>query len=380
MSKKKRLAAWLLSVVLCLGAVLPMPASAADLYFTSINDNLLPLTADTMPVWSGGLLYVPYTVFDSGTTGIRLGMDCSYSRDGTTVSLFTLRKILVFDLKNETCRNEMTGEELSAKAIIRNGRPYLPLNTVCTFFGLSRTYTSISQGYLVRIKNKEVVLSDDKFIDAAGELINRRVREYNQSLNPSQGGSTTNPSAPPEENLPSANVRTYLAFRCRDGESLSGVMDALDRKGVFALFLLTPQVLEEESELVRRMLGTGHSVGLLAEGEDLEQTRQLLAQGERLLEQTLFTRTTIAYAPKEQRAALEEEGWVCWSESHVLDPSDTVGPAAFANTTLRRLEGRTRATYLTMDADGNTARVLSTLLNQLDYHHFVVSIPMETRL
>lgn len=73
MNRIRKLACALVSMALCLGLLLPQPALAADLYFTSINDNLLPLTSDTMPVWSGGVLYVPYSVFDSGVTGINLG-------------------------------------------------------------------------------------------------------------------------------------------------------------------------------------------------------------------------------------------------------------------------------------------------------------------
>ena len=39
MSPKRRLLGMLLTVVLCLGLFAPIPASAADLYFTSINVN-----------------------------------------------------------------------------------------------------------------------------------------------------------------------------------------------------------------------------------------------------------------------------------------------------------------------------------------------------
>ena len=100
------------------------------------------------------------------------------------------------------------------------------------------------------------------------DLINRRLREYNQSINPSQGAATGQPSAPVEEDT--ADVRTYLAFRCREGDALREILDTLDGQGLFGLFLLSPQVVEEEQDLIRRMLGSGHSIGLLAEGKNLE--------------------------------------------------------------------------------------------------------------
>ncbi len=383
--KQTRMIRRFLALALCAVLLLPIPVSAADVYFTSINDNLLPLTSETMPVWSGGLLYVPYTVFDSNYTGVSLGLYCTYSQNSNTVSIFNLRQMLVFDLSSGSARNDMTGETFSARAIVRNGRPYLPLNSVCDFFGLSRSYTAISQGYLVRIKNDAVVLSDAKFIDAAGDLINRRLKEYTQSLNPGTDNTPSTPSTPstpttPDSDGTSADVRTYLAFRCQGGDGVADLLDALDSGGVYALFLFSPQVLEEEGDLVRRILGTGHSIGLLAEGDTLAQTQELLAQGNRLLEQIALTRACLALVPQDQRSALEGEGWVFWRETMSLSPSVTVGPNTFAYNTVRQLAGRTKNTYLTLDGNANAARILPSLLRQLSSKHFVVSIPMETRL
>ena len=47
-------------------------------YFTAVNDQLLPDLSDgTMPFWSGGRLYVPYTAI----AGTDLGLFYSRSRD-----------------------------------------------------------------------------------------------------------------------------------------------------------------------------------------------------------------------------------------------------------------------------------------------------------
>lgn len=388
MGAKRRFASLALAFVLCLALFQPMPAAAADLYLTSLNDTLLPLTADTMPVWSGGTLYVPYSVFDSNIngTGVKLGMECSYERNSNIVTLYNLQKMLVFDLNAGTCRNELTGETYSARAITRNNRPYLPLGVVCDFFGLSYSYNAISQGYLVRIKSSAVVLSDAKFIDAAGDFINRRLREYYQSLSPStdtgSSGTTTPPTSTPDEDdepASTTSLRVYLAFRCEDGESVGDILDALSDRA-FALFLLTPGVMEENPDLVRRILGTGHSVGILAQGDTLAQTRALLEQGAALLERISHLQATIACVPSSQRSTLENEGWVCWQESLSMTPSDTVGASSFASSVLRRLEGRSYRTYLTLPGDANTARVFPTLLRQLEDSDFILSVPMETRL
>lgn len=55
---KKRLGALLCALVMCLALL--SPASALEeVCFTSLNNKLLPLASDTMPLWSGGVLYVP---------------------------------------------------------------------------------------------------------------------------------------------------------------------------------------------------------------------------------------------------------------------------------------------------------------------------------
>lgn len=380
MVKQHRLAAWLLTAALCLGLLLSPPAGAADIYLTAINNSLPPLTADTMPLWSGGILYVPYTVFDDNTTGADLGIFASYSRTRSEVTLYILRsKMLVFDLEAGTCRNSMTGDTISAKALLRNGRPYLPLNAVCNFFDLTYSYTAVDQGYLIRIKSDDTVLSDDQFIDAASDFIERRVRDYTQSISSTQ--APTLPTSPTEEELVSASdVRTYLAFQCDSATHLTAMLDILDQNRVYGLFLLPPELITQEGDLVRRILGTGHSLGILAQGTSLEQTRALLTEGRRALEQSVCLRVTLACVPNDQRKAMEAEGWVCWTETMALNPSSAAGPNTFAANTLERLEGRTRATYLTLTGDDNTVRVLPALLRELKEERFMVSIPMETRL
>lgn len=100
---------WLLGrlavLLVCLGLLIPPPAAAAEVCFTAVNDNVLPLTADTMPIWYKSLIYVPYTVFDSGSTGVDLGLSSTYDPSTATVSVYNLRQILAFDLNAGTCRD-----------------------------------------------------------------------------------------------------------------------------------------------------------------------------------------------------------------------------------------------------------------------------------
>lgn len=414
MRKKHRVLSFLTAVVLFAGLSLPTPVLAANLYFTAVNDTVSPLTSDSMPFWSGGMLYVPYTVFDANLNGIgvSLGLYTSYNRGNNTITLFNLRQMLIFDLNNGTCWDDTTGTSYSSRAILRNGKPYLSLNMVCGFFGLEYSCSQlpyVSQGYLVRIKSADAVNDDASFIDAARNVINNRLRDYTQSLSPAD---TTSPSAdpgtspsPPSGTDPGtapgkdpgtdpgntgpaapntrpdpddADTAAYLAFRCESGEGLSGILNALDSQGAYALFFLTPELLEEEGGLVRRILGSGHSVGILADGG--EETEALLARGSRALEAAAQTRTTLAYVPSDRRAALEEAGWICWRETALLQPDGSASPNTYAANAVKRLGDRDDTVYLTLEGGDDTARVLSALLRYLSNENFIVSIPLETRL
>lgn len=381
MRKKRPVLPLVLAVILAVGMFQPMPAAAANLYFTGINDSVAPLTSSSMPYWSGGTLYVPYTVFDANQNGVgvSLGLYTSYNHRSHIVTIFNLKQMLVFDLERGTCRDDMTGAAYDARAVMRYGKPYVPLYVVCSVFGLEYSYNQlsyISQGYLVRIKSADAVLDDGLFIDRARELINNRLRDYTQSLSPAETTPTVpvSPSGPPE--VDGGNVATYLAFRCESADGLSAILNTLDGTGQYALFFLAPQVIEEEGGLVRRILGTGHSVGILArEGEE-----EALSRGRLALEEVAHTRTTLAYVPDGTRAGLEEQGWVCWKETLYLEPGDSVGGTAFAGTVLNRLGTRRRTVYLTLEGSGNTARVLPALLRQLSSNHYTVAVPVETRL
>ncbi len=381
MRKKRPVLPLVLAVILAVGMFQPMPAAAANLYFTGINDSVAPLTSSSMPYWSGGTLYVPYTVFDANQNGVgvSLGLYTSYNHRSHIVTIFNLKQMLVFDLERGTCRDDMTGAAYDARAVMRYGKPYVPLYVVCSVFGLEYSYNQlsyISQGYLVRIKSADAVLDDGLFIDRARELINNRLRDYTQSLSPAETTPTVpvSPSEPPE--VDGSNVATYLAFRCESADGLSAILNTLDGTGQYALFFLAPQVIEEEGGLVRRILGTGHSVGILArEGEE-----EALSRGRLALEEVAHTRTTLAYVPDGARAGLEGQGWVCWKETLYLEPGDSVGGTAFAGTVLNRLGTRRRTVYLTLEGSGNTARVLPALLRQLSSNHYTVAVPVETRL
>ena len=152
----RRLLALICALALCLGLSGPVSA-AGDVYFSVVNDSMITLSDSTMPVWSGGVLYVPHSVFDgTNSTGIGFGLNFSYNRDTGIASLFTTQQILTFDLNRGISYDYISGTPLKGRAILRNGRPYLPVGQVCSFFGLSYSVIAIPEGHIVRVKNSAV--------------------------------------------------------------------------------------------------------------------------------------------------------------------------------------------------------------------------------
>lgn len=375
-----------LALLLCtalVAAMMVVPSSAAVLYFTSLNDSLEQLSNETMPLWSGGTLYVPLSLFSpsTNTTGVDLGLNISYSASSNTATLFNLRKMLVFDLNKGTCYSDLTGEEFSGRAISRNGRVYVPLGRVCEFFGFSWSYNSIptvEDGYLVRVKNDGVVLDDNKFLDAAAELIGRRLRDYNQRMNPEPATPTPTPQ-PSEDNTAEPASTVYLAFRCGSGEELTAILDLMESKGRTGVFLLTAEQIRAWDDQVRRAAGMGHLIALAGGGETAQDTAAQLQAAQRALEEVCCQRSAVADAPKEQRDQLEQLGWVCWQDTLTAQTKAGQGAAAFSKTVVRSLNARRRTAYLTLEGE-QVSQVLSTLLRQLEDNNYVVAVPLETRL
>ena len=173
---------------------------------------------------------------------------------------------------------------------------------------------------------------------------------------------------------------TYLALRCEDGEFLPTILTVLDSRGESCMFFLSPELIESRTDLVIRMLGEGHSVGVLARADSLEETRTLLARGREALADRVFFRAETAMVHPDFQSELEDEGWVCWSDTLELTPRDTDGANYFSRKVLGQLSGRTRTTYLSMAADAHALRILPTLLDRLEEEGFALQLPLEHRI
>lgn len=389
MGWKKRLMALMCAALLVLGPALMSTARAdtVEIYQVAENDVLLELPVDAMPAWINGILYVPCTVFDPGVTGVSLGVSYGQVRgdNGVNLMLYSLSSTLTFDLNAGTCVDR-SGQSMDMRAVYRNGWIYLPLKSVCTYFGLRYSYIPTSYGTLVRITNGQEWLSNNAFIQNGESAMRNRYNSYLKQLNPSEPQpstqSTPTPSytQTPVEEPTRSELTVYLSFRCTGAGGLESILDRLDAYGVRALFLFRPEDLEKSGESLRRIVGSGHSIGLSVSGTTKAQVEEQLELGSAQLEGMVRVKThTVCLEDAGQDVAniLEDAGWACWSPQ--LDQTgDSRTAGTRSSLLLSAMENRTGSVRV-MLGDGTTdSDVLSRLLPRMEQEEYRVRLPVET--
>ena len=364
-------------------------ADEITIYLMAENDQMLDLPLSAMPAWINGDIYVPYTAFDWTVTGVNLGVSYGQERTETEYkfTLYSLNGMLVFDLNAGTCTDGFSGEAKDMRAALRNGRVFVPLAGVCSFFGLNYTYTPTNYGTLIRITNGQERLDTQQFVTSASGLskptrYNKHLQELNQGTQPTpspsptpSGGGTAEPGQ--EDGLP-----VYLSFQCTGGGALDSILDTLEARGIRALFLFTPDALAAAEGQLRRLVGSGHAVGLSVPGQSLDGARAALEEGAGLLEQLVRARPHTVYlegAASGVADALEREGWACWS-ANVDGRPDGRSQSTQANALLRTLEGRRSAARMLLDDSGESAGILSRLLPRMPRDAYWFQLALDTRI
>lgn len=358
---KRKILACLLCVLIAIPTLLlPRAGAAGDIYFTAINDNLLPLTSGTMPAWVDGVLYVPYTVFDSSYTGVNLRISWNQNRSNNTFTLYTLNDTLVFDFNQNNSKNAHTGELFYYKAITRNNKVYVPIAFVCSFFGLNLSRISTPYGELVRIKNTSVVLSDRDFSDAAASLMESRLKKYNQSLEPADPSPDPSPSGddiPPSDDPTDSHqtARVYLSVVCQQNGELSGVLDVLDRYAYTALVLVRPDDLDALQDEIRHAVASGHTIGfLLSENEALPS---VMEEANASLFRIACIQTSVFSMESGSRGRLSDAGYVEYRPN--------VTGSTSATRTIRLVEAHAGTVRLLLPTGAGASSALSNVLTQL---------------
>jgi len=299
---KKRSVSLLLCLLLVFQiTVLPVRADE-PVYFTAIGNEVQTVTDQTMPFWSGGYLYIPVTVFIRSNQSA-LGVRYRYVDSENTVVLYNedQSKVLLFDLDQNYAAG-LDGKISYPGGLARNGTYYIPAFLAAKYFGFEYSVTEVSQGYLVWLRQQNFGLTDKEFADAATYPVAAKYAEYLKG----KGGSAS--VEVPESGTEIVGKRMYLCVTA--GEDTPQMLDALDRYDAQAAFFCTPEFMERQGGLLRRMVAAGHSVGILAQaGDDLPQQ---LEQANRALEAATCGATRLVRvqnADEQSLQAVQNEGF-----------------------------------------------------------------------
>ena len=318
MGKKtfQRVAAWSLTLLLVLALVPTRGKAVLDgVYFTAANEQLLDLTSETMPFYSGGVLYVSSKVFE----GTDLGVTFVYNSTTKMAMLYTARTDLRFDLANQTTYDK-NGNKYQAYAMERNGYVFLPIGTVCGFFGLVWTINETDTAPLIRVRSSSAILSDRDFIDAASNDMQRRYAAYEKQVE--ESGGNESPQVYPEY----TGQKIHLLVACQTREDTLAVLKELGNTAQ-GTFLLTAEQMED-GDLLRALIAGGHAVALAASGETEEDVEAQIIQGRNLLWQDNYSASsansaTSVYSTRYlQPGETVPEGWKSMPDP--LDPSKTL--------------------------------------------------------
>lgn len=297
------------ALLLALSCLLWLPASAADVYFTAVNNTCLKLEDENMPVSVNGTMYVPYTVFNSK----ELGTYAIYSYSSQTVVILRDRQELYYDMSRGMTYDQ-DDTELSFKAVFRKGKVYVPVGATCQFFGLTYSYiTSSDIGDIVRITTGDA-MDDDSFVSSATWIMQSYLNSYLKSATPTATQPVVTTTPVPTSSAPVyGEVEVYTAFIGLNSLA-EKVMDKFEQRGYRTCFFLTAEDIVRSPDLVREICGRGHSVGLLL-GEAFERD---YARAAALLFEAAAYRTQLVVLDGEVNAEIaslaEELGLNLWCD------------------------------------------------------------------
>lgn len=318
---KKRLLAAALCALTLLGFAVPASGAGSTVYLMAVNEKVLDTTVENMPAVMGGVLYVPYTMLSIRDSGINLGVSSLYSTTRRTLLVSNGQIGVVFDIQTNTAQ-DLQGNPVSARAMVRNSMIFMPIDWLCSYFGtISCSRVRTPYGTLIRVTNGAVVLRDLDFVDAAGGQLEEKQRNYLASIAPPP--DTPAPTSPPgpvnpgpsgEPSAPPLQAEVLLALRW--GEQGAEMAAQLEGRGERALILFPWDSLKDNDDAVRRAAAAGHTVGLLLTGETAEDCLAQGLEGRRWLAEIARCPVLVAGAPaldEEGRDALAREGWALWT-------------------------------------------------------------------
>lgn len=359
MTRGKRLLSLLLSVLMLCTLLPPRASAAPTLYFTAVNDRMCDLSDETMPFWQNGLLYVAGATVDGPDD---LGIRYSYNQEKSVAILYKGQRVLYCDLTAGTMENNRTGEQYAGSPIVRSGMVFFPITALAKMFDLKYSSTKIAYGYLLRIRDDNAVLSDEYFIDAATDPIQKRYAQYERAHAAAEQENET--PAQVETPVRRDDLTVYLLLPAANGSMLTQLLSTLENYQSHATLLLTPELLESAGDGVRRAAATGNAVALRIDAATAAEALAQIERGNDALWRAASLRTRLVYlesADKTLRATVAGAGYCPLT----VNTSDFTRSGTHWADTALKWAGRSTSVRLYLGAESGVSSALGTALSRL---------------
>lgn len=359
MTRGKRLLSLLLSVLMLCTLLPPRASAAPTLYFTAVNDRMCDLNDETMPFWQNGLLYVAGATVDGPDD---LGIRYSYNQEKSFAILYKGQRVLYCNLTAGTMENNRTGEQYAGSPIVRSGMVFFPITALAKMFDLKYSSTKIAYGYLLRIRDDNAVLSDEYFIDAATDPIQKRYAQYERAHAAAEQENET--PAQVETPVRRDDLTVYLLLPAANGSMLTQLLSTLENYQSHATLLLTPELLESAGDGVRRAAATGNAVALRIDAATAAEALAQIERGNDALWHAASLRTRLVYlesADKTLRAAVVGAGYC----PITINTSDFTRSGTHWADTALKWAGRSTSVRLYLGAESGVSSALGTALSRL---------------
>ena len=359
MTRGKRLLSLLLSVLMLCTLLPPRASAAPTLYFTAVNDRMCDLNDETMPFWQNGLLYVAGATVDGPDD---LGIRYLYNQEKSVAILYKGQRVLYCDLTAGTMENNRTGEQYAGSPIVRSGMVFFPITALAKMFDLKYSSTKIAYGYLLRIRDDNAVLSDEYFIDAATDPIQKRYAQYERAHAAAEQENET--PAQVETPVRRDDLTVYLLLPAANGFMLTQLLSTLENYQSHATLLLTPELLESAGDGVRRAAATGNAVALCISAETADEALAQIERGNDALWHAASLRTRLVYlesADRTLRAAVVGAGYC----PITINTSDFTRSGTHWADTALKWAGRSTSVRLYLGAESGVSSALGTALSRL---------------
>ena len=340
-------------------------AAGSNVCFIAINETLLDLSVT--PYFYGSA-FVPYTVFGN------LKIYSAYFPDSNTISLYRSDKQLYFNLSTGQTYDG-NDNYYTTSTITQNGRVFVSVQFVCSFFGLSWSYINgIGYGDILRITDSGSYLSDTDFLYAATPKMQTRYESYINSLTPSSPSPSpeASPSPTPQPDDSHAGTVVQLSFEGIPGDA---ILNTLAKYAVNAVFYLTPEEIAANPDTVRRIAGSGHGVGIYCGSAcdyDYYAANELLFDAAQI-------RSVMVSSSGETLGSCRTfaSNYGLYFGDFSIDAADRTGLGLSYSAIVSRIEAAGDSVSVRFDCSQSTERVLGSILNYLKNNQDAVALERE---